>query len=227
MMIKRAFKSFYFRTSRLFRRRLAQRATNPYATHIPVLIALGKMINAQYVLELGCGEYSTLTFLNSSIFPHLKKLHSIENDREWAEKVLSLTNSDKRLDLIAIEGSIAKAVNASLVQSMDLIFIDDSVSAEERAETIKQVCKYANKSVVVVIHDFETKSYRDSIKGFTKAFRFMAFNPNTGILWNNSSLSKQKLSQLNNLFMKNRNLELTAEQQWFDKIDFFLRTGAK
>lgn len=226
-MIKRGFKSFYFRTSRLFQKRLVQRAINPYATHLPVLIALGKMLNVQHVLELGCGEYSTLTFLNSSVFPHLQKLHSVENDRTWADKILSLANRDKRLELICIEGSIDKAISLSLVQNKDLILIDDSVSAVERSETIKQVCNYANKSVVVVIHDFETKSYRDSAKGFAKSFRFMAFNPNTGVLWNNSNLSKQKLSQINNFFTKNHNLELTNQALWLEKIDFFLNAGAK
>jgi predicted O-methyltransferase YrrM len=68
---------------------------NDYATHVPILIGLARMREIKNVLEFGCGHYSTLTFLNRAAFPHLVKLHSIENDSSWSETIRELPGTTR------------------------------------------------------------------------------------------------------------------------------------
>lgn len=220
--ISRIKKSIWYRGQQILNP-LAKRATNPYTTHIPILVAIGSLIDIEYALELGCGEYSTLTFLNKTVFPRLESLHSIENDSLWADKISTLAASDRRLQINLIDSAIKAAIDKSLVREKDLIFIDDSLTIQERSATIKEVSKFVESSTIVIIHDYENKDYRDSATRFANSFRFTAFNPNTGVLWNNSTLSKKVLGKLNNLFKRNQNVELSNSLLWYEKISKFLR----
>src|SRR5437868_6150649 len=83
--------------------RAPQRAENPFATHIPVLVGLAQLLRVERVLELGCGQYSTLTFLQPAVFSNLVKLQSIENDSAWVDKVIPLTNRDSRMNLTLVD----------------------------------------------------------------------------------------------------------------------------
>src|SRR6185295_2581550 len=74
---------------------LAPRARNDYATHIPILIGLARLREIRSVLEFGCGNYSTLTFLNRFAFPQLERLHSIENDDSWASTMQEAAKDDR------------------------------------------------------------------------------------------------------------------------------------
>ena len=210
--------SLSFRVNNFLQKPLAKRADNPYATHVPILVTLGQLLPVRYILELGCGQYSTLTFLDTCIFPKLISLQSVENDQAWAEKITSLVKDDPRFKLSYIQGDIYVAIDEALVNQKDIIFIDDSVNAVERAATIRAVCKYTNASTVLVIHDYETKLYRDSVQGFSNSFRFTAFNPNIGILWNDASISPIKLRNLNNFFKKNQKFDLENHSQWLTEI---------
>src|SRR5215207_10889023 len=90
----------------------APRAENDYATHVPILLGLARMREIKSVLEFGCGRYSTLTFLNRAAFPHLERLHSIENDSIWAETIHEAAKSDERWTLKLLRGEIAGSVPA-------------------------------------------------------------------------------------------------------------------
>jgi hypothetical protein len=63
------------------------RAPNEFATHIPILIGIARILPIRHVLELGCGTYSTLTFLNRTALPDLIGLDSLETDLAWAERL--------------------------------------------------------------------------------------------------------------------------------------------
>ena len=139
------------------------------------------------MLEFGCGYYSTLTFLNAAVFPHLKRLESVENDAVWAETVQETAKNDSRWKLNLVEGEISESVSSLHLEAFDLILIDDSQTSEQRVCTIRQVSKQMPHRPWILIHDFEVEDYRRAASGFRQAHRFKAYNPNTGFLWNNTT----------------------------------------
>lgn len=169
------------------------RALNDYATHIPILIGLSRLRHIRHVLEFGCGRYSTLTFLNRSAFPHLERLHSIENDDAWSQKMRDATN-DKRWTLQIVNGEISESVADLDLESFDLILIDDSKTSAQRAATIRAVAAKQLQRPLIAIHDFEVDEYRAAASGFKHRHRFRAFNPETGVL-SNSALDLRALNR--------------------------------
>jgi hypothetical protein len=159
------------------------RARNDYATHVPVLIGLAKIIEIKSVLEFGCGYYSTRTFLNRRAFPHLERLISIENDAAWAESIQSSVNED-RFVLKQVMGEIADSVKHLDLEAFDLILIDDSKTSAQRASTIRAIAAKQTQSPWIVIHDFEVEEYRTAAAGFKQRHSFKAYNPHTGVVSN-------------------------------------------
>jgi hypothetical protein len=175
----------------------AERAANPYATHVPVLIGLSRLLNVRRVVEYGCGQYSTLTFLNRLAFPRLVELRSLENDAEWFEKMAKDVGNDPRAEMIWVNGPMSSVVPSVEMGGCDLVFLDDSANADERAATIQSVAAKRMHSTVVVIHDYETLEYRRAARAFTNRFNFNSLNPNTGVLWNNAPVDLNALRSLN------------------------------
>src|SRR5215213_4818969 len=124
---------------KVFSSPLPPRAENDYATHVPILIGLAGIRRVERVLELGCGNYSTKTFLNRSAFPHLKTLQSFENDDAWANTIRTDVAHDSRCSITSVTGAMADAVSTLDLESFDLIFIDDSTTSEQRAATIRSL----------------------------------------------------------------------------------------
>jgi len=162
----------------------APRAINDYATHIPILIGLARVRQIRSVLEFGCGRYSTLTFLNRTAFPHLERLHSIENDDSWAATIQQIAQEDRRWSLQLVEGEISETVSNLDLESFDLILIDDSKTSAQRAATIRAVGLKQPERPWIVIHDFEVEEYRRAASGFRHRHRFRAYNPETGVVAN-------------------------------------------
>ncbi|HEY0367807.1 MAG TPA: class I SAM-dependent methyltransferase [Pyrinomonadaceae bacterium] len=160
------------------------RALNDYATHVPILIALAGLGEIRRVLECGCGHYSTLTFLNRSAFPHLERLHSIENDDSWARAIQEAAKDDHRWTLQVVNGEISESVADLDLESFDLILIDDSKTSAQRAATIRAIARKQSKHPWIVIHDFEVEEYRRAASGFKHRHRFRAYNPETGVVGN-------------------------------------------
>src|SRR5690349_21892922 len=163
---------------------LAPRALNDYATHIPILIGLARIREIRSVLEFGCGNYSTLTFLNASAFPQLERLQSIENDESWAGTIQEVAKHDSRWTLRVVNGEIADAVCDIDLEAFDLILIDDSKSSAQRAATIRAIATKQPQHAWIVIHDFEVEEYRRAASGFKNRHRFRAYNPETGVVGN-------------------------------------------
>ena len=162
----------------------APRAINDYATHIPILIGLARVRQIRSVLEFGCGRYSTLTFLNRTAFPHLERLHSIENDDSWAATIQQIAQEDRRWSLQLVEGEISETVSNLDLESFDLILIDDSKTSAQRAATIRAVGLKQPERPWIVVHDFEVEEYRRAASGFRHRHRFRAYNPETGVVAN-------------------------------------------
>ena len=160
------------------------RARNDYATHVPILVGLARMREVKRVLEFGCGYYSTLTFLNRTAFPHLERLHTVENDLSWSETINEVAKVDERWTLQLVKGEIAECVAKLDLESFDLILIDDSKTSTQRAATIRAVARKQAQRPWIVIHDFEVDEYRKAASGFKRRHRFRAYNPETGVVAN-------------------------------------------
>jgi predicted O-methyltransferase YrrM len=174
---------------------VAPRHENPYATHLPILIGLAKVMKVTQVIEFGSGTYSTLTFLNRNYFPDLASMSSYENDPIWADEVNKGIGADPRCTLHTIEGPMYVAAAKVNLDAADLIFIDDSTSADERAQTIKHAVSTYKGNGIIVIHDFEVPPYQDAAASAPYAFRFAIYTPNTGVVWHSSNAQRQKALQ--------------------------------
>ena len=163
---------------------LPPRARNDYATHLPVLIGVAGIRKVERVLELGCGNYSTKTFLNRAAFPHLKELRSVENDPLWARTMRLGVAGDSRCTITFTSGSIADAISTINLEEFDLIFVDDSTSAEQRVATITALSALHPQNPWTVIHDYEVAEYQRAATRFSHRFIFDAYNPATGVVFN-------------------------------------------
>lgn len=187
------------------------RALNDYATHIPVLIGLARRREIRHVLEFGCGHYSTLTFLNRSAFPHLERLHSIENDGSWAQTIEEAARNDRRWRLQLVNGEICESVAGLELESFDLIMIDDSKTSAQRAATIGAIAAKEPRRPWIVIHDFEFEGYRRAASVFKHRHRFRAYNPETGVVTNQMN-DWQSIDRV--IKSKSKSLEPDAIAQW-------------
>lgn len=163
---------------------LPPRAENAYATHLPVLIGLAAIRPLRRVLEFGCGHYSTTTFLQRSVFPDLEELQSVENAQAWAEAMLEATGDDARSTVTVVSGAMSAAVRKFDLEAFDLILVDDSTNAADRAATIRALSSLHPSNPWLVIHDYEVEEYRSASSAFKQRFAFKAYNPHTGLISN-------------------------------------------
>ncbi|HEY0723368.1 MAG TPA: hypothetical protein VGD41_05175 [Pyrinomonadaceae bacterium] len=178
------------------------RAANDYATHVPILVGLARLREIKTVLEFGCGNYSTLTFLNRAAFPKLEQLLSIENDVAWAETLRASVKDDERWRLELVESEISDSVAELNLEAFDLILIDDSKTSAQRAATIRNVVRKRPRHPWIVIHDFEVDEYQRAATGFRERHRFRAYNPETGLMWNNGD-GPSRLKTFNRILKNN------------------------
>jgi predicted O-methyltransferase YrrM len=155
---------------------------DPYASHLPVLRAIGARVPVRSVLEFGCGPHSTLTFLNRVIFPEVERVLSYEADSDWAYTVRQAAWDDARLHLQVLRASVEDTIRQQDLDGYDLIFIDDQKRVEARARTIRAVASRQPKGLVVV-HDFEVAAYQKAARGLASGIVFNALQPYTGVLW--------------------------------------------
>ena len=193
------------------------RAKNDYATHLPVLLGLAKSRPIRSVLELGSGIYSTPTFLNRKAFPDLHTLDSLETDNHWAKQISNIVTADPRASLHVVEGTIASAVVNLQLDYYDLIFVDDSADAGDRTRTIAALKGRNPRHAGIVIHDFEFPGYRSAARAFRHRYAFTAFNPETGIVWENEFISSDALKKIDLVMKRHANrLEPADTHRWLE-----------
>ena len=146
-----------------------------YATHLPVLRELGRVVNPKTVVEFGAGPYSTRAFLDRGLFPALERLVSFESNEGW----LRTLPEDARLQAFGageseMVGSMAKLADA------DLIFIDSATAAGRNA-IIRAVAASGFKGSVVV-HDTENDIYHAALGLFAHEARSARWTPGTSVL---------------------------------------------
>ena len=149
--------------------------SSPFATHVPILRAVGKGIKT--VLELGAGEFSTPLFLDKTYYPDLVQLVTIEQNTEWVR-----SSEDDRHRIVIVPEPIEPFLGFLDLDSFDLIFVDNSMVRERRCETIKYVASHVMHSLVIA-HDYEYPHYRESAKEFDNAIVDDRQCPWTAILW--------------------------------------------
>jgi predicted O-methyltransferase YrrM len=172
------------------------RATDPYGTHVPILVGLGRLLRPRHVLELGAGRHSTITFLDRTVFTEIEHIDSYETDAHWRDEVLAAAGCDPRLTVSMIDGPMRRAVEMADLDRYDLVLIDDSVDEANRVASIEAVARYRSPSNVVVIHDFEIHAYRHAARRIPHLFAFTALNPQTGVGWDAVPLDVRQLRRL-------------------------------
>ena len=177
---------------------------DPFSSHLPILIGLGKCIRVSRVLELGSGLYSSTTFLNKLAFPELTMLHSIENNIEWAE-IISKKITDDRFRYSIVNGKISDFVRDEDLSMYDVVFIDDSDNLIDRSETIKTVCSLLAPNNIIIIHDYENRTYQVNSDKVKHKFSYNFIYPNTGVLWNDRTIDIHKLAKLYHLIKEKKN----------------------
>lgn len=188
---------------RLYSGRRSICGTDPYATHVPVLVGLARLIPVRRVLELGCGPFSTSTFLDRFAFPHLTSIDSYETAPDWINRVSAIpgVGDDRRLHIHLADGEMARAIRRIDLDGYDLILVDDSTDMASRCRTIREVVRRVGSYTVVAIHDFEIREYRRSARGRQRSFAFTALVPHTGVL-SQSVLSRRHLRLLNRVIRR-------------------------
>lgn len=153
-----------------------------YASHLPMLTALGAWLPVRRALELGGGRYSTLTLLDRARYPHLEKLVTVETDAGWREW-LRANVDDARWELA---DSIPPWIG-----EYDLVFIDDGHSLDERVASIEAVSA-AWPCAAVVIHDFEQTAYQRAAD-FDWLEVYTGRLPWTALAWNGERAELEEL----------------------------------
>lgn len=148
------------------------------------------------MLEFGAGHHSTQMFLNKRTFPDLEVLDSYETNQEWQNAMKQITSADARASLHFVDGSMASALETIQFDSYDLIFVDDSQSADERIKTIAALSARRPRSSLVVIHDYEVPDYIKGTRPFRYRYSFKAFNPETGVVWEGEAKSRDTFKRI-------------------------------
>jgi hypothetical protein len=178
------------------------RAPNEFATHIPILIGIARILPIRHVLELGCGTYSTLTFLNRTALPDLIGLDSLETDLAWAERLSEATADDPRISIQVVQHPIESSLQDLRLGEYDLILVDHAVTRDTRAATISSLTKMSFGSALVILHDYEIPQYRSASRGFHHRFEFAALTPATAVAWDLAPISRSELRLLARVIRK-------------------------
>lgn len=201
--------------------RPAPRCLAPYGSHVPVLLILAKLLKPERILELGCGTYSTLLFLNSDCFPSLKYLVSIETDCHWLDRVSAVVGRDARWQPQMVDAGFSVAdwlrfgsIRSALTE-FDLIFVDDSQNHVQRRGTLNVLLSF-RPLCPIVVHDVECPRLRTCLWQHRPYFVFDAFTPQTGICNFLTWLDSAELMRVQLVFRKlqYRGLSATNLREW-------------
>lgn len=185
---------------------------DPYSTHLPVLVGIINLYGVKTVLEFGSGYNSTLSLLDSGSFPTLQKLNSVENYYDWYCTIQSKIPDSEKVEYAYHVGEMADAVSKYAIDQYDLVFVDDSITAESRANTLNEVLK--RKPNIVVIHDFENVEYQKVSKQYGPFYTFKSVLPNVGVIM--KSLDIPTLQFINATIARNiKNIPATNTKAWF------------
>jgi hypothetical protein len=156
----------------------------PYATHIPVLVGVAATCLPERLVEFGSGDFSTLAFLDETVFPSLLRIESYENNLHWMQQMKAKVAGNPRVVVHFFEGRMRAAVSGANLAAADLIFVDDSLTGWERAHTVTEVARICHERPIAVVHDYELPGIRLACRKFEHRFAFTSFTPQSCAVWN-------------------------------------------
>lgn len=186
----------------------------PYTTHLAVLMGVAKAKKPKKVLELGSGLNSTPYFGDSSCFPTVQQVISYEDDPAWYENVSKAVKSKGKIDLRFVI-SIPENVCLLVSNEYEMIFIDDSTSAEQRQKTIAGTLRCASPEAIIVVHDFENRNYQNTVRLPWKSVVYSSWKPFTGVIYQNKNLDTP-LAKLKKLIETNLSVSPQDTKQWIE-----------
>ena len=192
--------------------RFVPQAQDAYATHIPVLVGVSQIVAPERILELGGGLFSTPALSNPEFFPTVKHVHTLEDSAEWATKIRSAVSGGDRVTVDHVP-SVPDHVATMDLSAYDLIFVDDSISIAERTRTLRSVLNRARASAVVVVHDYEVRSYRNCRQPPWYGHTSSVWRPFTGVLYRDRRLRRQ-LDRLELVIRRERGRGPSPIREW-------------
>ena len=187
----------------------------PFATHLPVLVAVASVCLPQRLIEFGSGNFSTPAFLDQAVFPSVRCIESYENDANWMQQVEMRLAGNPRVSLRFFEGRMRDAVSSTNLAAADLIFIDDSVSGRERAHTVREVARTCGERPITIVHDYELPAIRFACREFEHRFAFPQFTPQCCAAWNGDRRREALLERVTQRLGENANqLGVTDLKGW-------------
>lgn len=168
----------------------------PYATHIPVLVGVAATCLPERLVEFGSGNFSTLTFLDETVFPSLRRIESYENDLSWMQHIDAKLAGNPRVACQFFDGRMRDAVSGANVAAADLIFVDVSPSGWERRHTLMAVARNCGKRPIIIVHDYDLPGVRVACRKFEHRFSFTSFTPQSCAVWNGSLHRKALLESV-------------------------------
>jgi predicted O-methyltransferase YrrM len=189
-----------------------RRSSESFATHLPILIGLSELYSPNALLELGSGMFSTPAFLNRSCFPTLRRVTTIEDDRNWYEDVKAKVGTASQFEIHHVN-SIVEWIDETNLHAYDFIFVDDSKSRDKRANSIAAVFRKAAPNAIVIIHDFECRRYRRAVPPGWRQVTFSTWKPFTGVAWRQED-RKPDLARLQSLIRSHRQTSPVDAANW-------------
>jgi hypothetical protein len=194
---------------------LGQRAKDPYATHVPILVGVAAACRPELLIEFGSGTFSTLSFLDDVAFPSLQRVESYENNREWFEQVREEIPLNSRISLQFVEGDMYRAVRNANTSGAAMIFIDDSPTSKARVSTVEEVARECGTKPVVVLHDNDLWRLRLATRKFENRISFDAFNPQSCVMWHGHPERRPALEKVNRIIHRHATIvPLTDIRAW-------------
>ena len=195
----------------------AAHSEQPDATHLPVFIGVASVHRPQRVVEFGSGSgyFSTLTFLDQTVFPSVLRADSYENNSEWMRRMQVRLAGNPRATCDFFEGRMRDAVSRADLAAADLIFIDDSLTGWERAHTIKELARVLPESTITIVHDYELPALRIASRKFEHQVEFTTFTPQNCAVWNGNPHRRALLESVARRLEENAScLNVTGAGGW-------------
>ncbi len=197
----------------LFPQIASVRHKDKFSSHLPVLVAVAALTKPEQILELGAGLFSTVAFVDTSLFPTLQSIVSVEDDLKWSSVIRKKVPAADRLTLLNT-GSVPRWAETADLGAYPFIFVDDSTQISDRAQTIRAVLSRARADAVIVIHDFEQAAYQAAVPLPWLAFRFAAFTPETAVVFQDPQM-RDDLARINQIMLANRdNFRPSSGADW-------------
>jgi predicted O-methyltransferase YrrM len=149
--------------------------TDPYASHIPVLKAVSRLVSKAEILEFGIGAYSTSLFLNDEFYPG-SRLTSVDDDAGWIRKCQQRTPRHTAVACDPLRYCLDHMDGIALAK---LVFIDsrDTDSRVGLARIFGSLCL----GQIVIMHDVENPAYAPVFGFFKHSGVFKKLTPWTAV----------------------------------------------